>query len=121
MKKLITLASTIDDANIMAFINQASLFVDTYLSSSDLDDDVLKIIEENVAAHMLCIMDPRLMREKIDVVEVQYLTPKTGEGLKGTSYGQMAIMMDPTGTLAKVGEGKRKKASLGMIDYNTDV
>ena len=102
--------------NIDAFIAGGNLFVNNALGGEGLPESLLKEIERHVVAHMVSSLDPRAIRDKTEEVEVTY-SGKYGMGLDSTAYGQMAILLDTTGNLAKSG---MRKASIGIIDYSTE-
>ena len=99
--------------NITPFITIANLMVTEKLGDSGLSAEMLKEIERWLAAHFVAMRDPRVKSESIGGITTSY-QGTTGEGLKSTLYGQQAILMDTTGTLANVG---MKKASIGVIGY----
>ena len=56
--------------NLTPFITMASLQVDQHCSGYDATSDavLLELIERNLAAHHLCMRDPRIQSEKAGVV-----------------------------------------------------
>jgi len=103
---IVTNSTTIDDTALDSFINTANTFVTATLgSSTSLTSGQLKDIELYVAAHFVGIKDKRITSEKTGDASAKY-EGKTEMGLKFTRYGQMAIMLDTSGTLAKVSSGK---------------
>lgn len=89
------------EPQVLAFITTANLFVTQYLGTSDLIADVLTEIETYVAAHYITLRDPRTAKEKADGVEFQF-EGKTGMGLDGSRYGQVAQELDSTGILQQI-------------------
>lgn len=101
------------------FIVSASMIVDQQLVGEGLSADLLKEIELYLAAHFCTLRDPRTAQEKADGVEFRY-EGKTGEGLKASHYGAMALTLDPTGKLSDLSDAKRLSfiARVGTeIDY----
>lgn len=99
---------------IHAFINSAYFFVTAQLVGKGLSSDQLADIECWLAAHFLATRDQRVERETIgDEYQATY-QGKSGMGLQATTYGQMAIALDTSGTLLKQGQGV-KTASLRVI------
>lgn len=92
---------------ILAFINSANLLVTRVLGSSGLGADDLKDIERWIAAHFCNLRDPISLREKIGDAESwnfpASVTTAWTQGLGLTVYGQQAVAMDTTGTLAALG------------------
>lgn len=91
-------------------INIASRLVDDLLSSTDLSANRLRDIELYLAAHFTAIFDPDngMANEKaIGSARNRYdYQSQLGKSLELTRFGQMAIMLDTTSTLAKTG-GKK--------------
>lgn len=89
--------SSVDPA---PFIQMATVFVDQYLTSSSLSDDMLFELERLLAAHFMCLRDPRETELEIGTQEARVkFEGKYGLGLDFTRYGQQAKVLDPTGTL----------------------
>lgn len=100
--------TTMSDSSIEAFITSATNIVSNgpALSPVGLGADELKEIERYVAAHLCCLMDPREIRHKTGDAEAWFqpnVTTAFGQGLRFTNYGQMALVLDRSGTLAKLG------------------
>lgn len=94
------------EANVDPFLISANVFVTQHLGGK-LSEDVLKEVERWVAAHMVATTKDRQIKETgADNAFIKY-TGYWSEGLNGTSYGQMAIALDSTGTLAILAKGKK--------------
>ena len=119
LEEIIDIESSITDARINVFITQANIIVNAAFSGDTTTAAAtLKEIERNVAAHLIrSLVGLQEVSEKAGEVAVTY-AGKWGEFLKGSSYGQMALMLDPIGKLSKYGHGQ---ASFGVIDYSTDL
>ncbi len=96
------------------FITAANLLVTDKLAGSGLSDALLKEIERWLAAHFIAIRDPRAASEAAQGVSVSYQGGGYGAGLMGTQYGQQAVTLDYTGTLAALG---KKKVVFAVADY----
>lgn len=83
------------------FIVMASLLVNRHLGSQGLDYALLRELERWLAAHFVCIRDPRYVQVKTEGDAFTYEHGKMGQGLSATSYGQQVIALDPTGILAQ--------------------
>ena len=92
------------DITITPFINIASGIVDD-IDSTNLDSDRLKEIERWLTAHLIMITKDRqaTTREKVGDAEVSFANI-FGEGLKATTYGQMVMVLDTTGTISNLGK-----------------
>ena len=88
------------------FITVASLMVDAYLEPEGLTAALLKEIERWLAAHFVAVRDPREVSKTIDTASATFEEMKMGEGLKGTRYGQQALMLDTTGKLVNLNKAK---------------
>lgn len=93
------ISTGLTESQINAMINTAHLVVEQNLATSGLSEDLLTQIELWMAAHFVCMRDPRKKQVKVDEVSVTY-QGEVGIGLQGTPYGQQAIALDSTGTLA---------------------
>lgn len=110
--------TTLGVGEIDPFITTANLIVEGYLASTTLTETVLTEIEKYMAAHCLSVKDQRVKSEKIDVLSFTY-TGTFGDGLKLTQYGQMAILLDTTGTLGRMAEkGFIGRASMMTLEYH---
>jgi len=115
VREIVDVDSSISD--LTPFIEMATLIVDEELDDSGIGhtDARLKQIELLLAAHFVCIRDPRVGNEKAGPVGASYQY-KLGLGLQVTTYGQQAMMMDSSGKLAEMNNKKgRKAASLKTI------
>lgn len=100
----ITLSSTYVDK----YIKSANALVNQALASASLEEDTLTEIEMWIAAHMISVTRERqAKKEGAGGAEIEY-TGEYGLGLNSTSFGQMAIALDSTGTLADLASGKKK-------------
>ena len=111
VKEIIDVELTVDQCE--PFITAANLFVTGYLSDKGLSTALLKEIERWMAAHFICKFDPREQVVRIDTIEVN-LEGTTGMGLMSTGYGQQAVILDTSGTLAAVAK-MRPKATFSVL------
>ena len=116
------------------FIAAANLIVTEKLGDSGLGNELLKEIERWLSAHFIYISNPTysasasnskgiVISERTGDSSVSYMdisrNAYSGLGLlSGTVYGQQAIILDLTGTLADLG---KKRASINVLNViNTD-
>jgi hypothetical protein len=105
--------------DIDTFITTANLYVTDVLGDAGLSDERLEEIERYLTAHFLSLRDQRVQTEKVDVLSVTY-QGKTGMYLESTQYGQMAIMLDTSGTLSKIAkDGVAVAASMKSLNLLT--
>lgn len=89
------------DSQIAAHINTAHLVTDRI---TGLATATLTAIELWLSAHFAAITDPELKSESVGGEWSVSLNVKTpGDGLNATRYGQQAMELDTTGTLAESG------------------
>jgi hypothetical protein len=88
-------------AQLAAFINTAHYLIQANLTASGLDENVLTEIHKYLAAHYASLRDQRLESEQVGDVRKSY-QGKTGMYLEATNYGQMALALDTSGTLANL-------------------
>jgi hypothetical protein len=116
VRQIIVLKSDITDTQVDVFINQANLFVtNTFSGDTTVSDDTLKEIERNISAHFLHALDPREQEKAVSKARSKY-SGNFGMRLESTTYGQNALLLDPTGKLAEASQ--RKRASIATIDYS---
>ena len=94
------------DAGIVIdpFILAAGVLVDR-IDTADMDNEVadstLQVIETWLAAHFYAMRDPRRTQEHAGPVGESFQS-KVDLFLSTSHYGQMAMLLDPTGTLAAI-------------------
>jgi hypothetical protein len=102
-------------SDIDAFITAANLTVTDRLGDDEnLSDDQLKEIERWLAAHFVCVADPRLKSEGTDGATAAYEKGNLGKSLEFTSYGQQVLLLDTSGKMSMTG---KKQAALDAIDF----
>lgn len=116
VKELVATDETID-----AQITAANVLVTEKLGAqTSMTTAHLKEIERWVAAHFVaCSIERQTTKEEIGQTKAEFVGSQFGAGGLGwnlTTYGQQAVLLDTTGTLA--GMGKRK-ARLTTIDAIT--
>jgi len=99
IRKILEVDSSITDLD--PFINAANAMVTEHCP--DIEALPAATVETWLAAHLICIRDPRPASEAVTgaagvSVSHQY---KLDLGLACTTYGQMAMSLDPTGGLAR--------------------
>lgn len=102
-----------------AFITTAQLLVDEELADKGLSDDRLDQITLYLAAHFVCITEESggLRRSKLGDGDESYKVPdaKTS-GLTFTRYGQQALILDKSGTLAAISASGGLKARFTVME-----
>ncbi len=61
------------------------------------------------------VREPREKSISADGVSVSYDTGKTGDGLAATTWGQQAVALDTSGTLAALSAGAKPRAQLRVF------
>lgn len=96
-------------AQITARITYATTFVDDYLDDGKkgLSEESLKEIERWLSAHLIAATTERpAIEEEAGPVRQRFSDIFT-QGFNSTTYGQMAIGLDSSGTLAKMSDSKK--------------
>jgi hypothetical protein len=106
------ISTELTDSQINAFANTAHLVVQENLASKGLSEARLKQIELYLAAHFLSMRDQRKKQVKAGDVAITY-QGETSTGLQATLYGQQAMMLDPSGTLASLSQRKATLSTFG--------
>jgi hypothetical protein len=105
--------TSLGDAGVSACITAANSLIGTKSEMlSTLTSDVLRQIELWLAAHFVSVADPRVSEEATRETRVRYEQPKAGQGIAGSSYGQTAIALDSTLTLADAPATRRASFSV---------
>jgi|SRR5690554_1893248 len=99
----------LSDLQIEAAINDVQLIAEKCLKAIT-DENRRDAIVKYLAAHLLTIVDSSgagvATSSKLGDASDSYATSHFGEGLKATSYGQLAIQLDPNGCLMRIGKPK---------------
>jgi len=104
------------DNSLIRYINMASGLVTKLLGSKNLGDVILAEIEGLIAAHFTAVLgDPRVKSESAGGWSATFQLGKEGEGLRSTAYGQQAIILDTTKTLASYADGTIRAAKINVI------
>lgn len=102
--------------NLTAFIMPANMLVNELLLDKGFDEARLTEIERWLAAHLVAIRDPRMTERSLENSRQGYEAPRIGQHLNGTRYGQMAIMLDTSRTLAALADQTAiKRAKLTLL------
>ena len=98
------LAPYADDADVSLYIEQATLMVDEDLAGFSLSDERLRLIELNLAAHFATLAIERggFTYQKSMSAEEGYANDRKQIKLTSTRFGQSAIVLDTSGTLANL-------------------
>jgi hypothetical protein len=95
------------DINLTPFLALASMMIaDSIGTDSGMSEERLTEIEKWLTAHLACAKDPRATSEGISGVTTSYQTPRGGEGLSSTFYGQQVLLLDTSCRLANANKPK---------------
>lgn len=90
-----------------AYIASSTVFITEAFDGVTISDDLLKEIERWFTAHMIASTRERVSKkEGAGGASIEYAI-EVGMGMKGTQYGQTAIAIDTTGTLAILADEKK--------------
>ena len=91
------------------FIATANAIVNEQLVGKGISDDMLERIEMYLAAHLVTLSEERggITRDRMGDSDTSY-AQIYGSGLNSTRFGQIAVLMDTTGTLASIANVKPK-------------
>lgn len=109
VEKIFALDPAIMD--ITPFIDTANELVTECCSWYEFSDGRLELIERWLTAHFLSMLDPRTTREQAGPAAQDTFESKidTGTGLRATRYGQQAILLDSSGSLAALDNTANQK------------
>lgn len=102
-------------SSLAPWIAMAGLIVTEDLAGKGLSASRLQMIEVNLAVHFLkCDRDPLASSEGAGGVSQGNII-STGQRLDSTPYGQKAILLDTSGTLLAMTEGRRGTPTLSWL------
>lgn len=106
--------------DLTPFIDVANAIVTEVCVPEEYDDTRLELIERWLSAHVYALRDPRTSSESAGV-SASYQLPAYGMNFQGTSYGQMALLLDTKGGLAALSKRTEngKKAIVGVTYLGT--
>ena len=94
-----TLSDTTTDAIIDAYIGSANVMVTEVMGTTETSD-ILEELEKWLACHMIAVTRERqALKEEAGTAKITY-TGKYGQNLSMTSYGQMVLALDQSGSFA---------------------
>jgi hypothetical protein len=108
-------------AQLAPFVRTANIVVNTHLTGKGLSSDVLKEVETYLAAHFATLDDPRVKTEKIGNEYSATYQGETGMGFSSSHYGQMALMLDSSNSLASLGKKRARIRVLRTPAHGTEV
>lgn len=114
--------TSLTSSQVTPFLDAANRFVTALLgSSTSLSSDQKTDIEKFIAAHFIAsAIDPQIKQEKTGDAQVTYQgTIGVAKMLESTYYGQVAISLDTSGTLATAGKKTASMEALDFIDGGT--
>jgi hypothetical protein len=89
------LDAEVDEPSLTAFIDDAHTVVNNQIAPYTDDRDALAAVETHLAAHIASSKEPRVQSASHESVSFEYAEEQ------GQKYWHNAIMMDPTGRLAR--------------------
>jgi len=102
---MIDIDASYSDSDIDVFITTANKIIEDVITHSSVTEATLTQVELWLSAHLVAVTDPRLMEESIGDAKDKYQS-KIGFGLDLSHYGQVAKMVDWTGSLALKDQSK---------------
>lgn len=106
------------DIQIEGFVNSANVFVTATLGTKGLTEALLTDIEMWISAHMISVTRERIYKEAgAGGAYVKY-AGEWGEGLLGSTYGQMAVNLDTSGTLINLAKQKSSAWSKAVPNFD---
>lgn len=102
----VVLDTTLESAQIQAFVDDASAWIDAHLLDKGYSEATLTLIEKYLACHFCTLRDPRLSSSRVgDTAEKYQVNPEVNE------YLRLAIGMDPSGAIEDAfgGDEARKR------------
>lgn len=110
--KVIEIMETeLTETQIQPYISSAYTYINSILLGKGLSDSLLEQIECWLTAHMIALTRERIAKsEEAGGAKITY-AGEFGKSFDATPYGQMAVSLDSSGTLAALIGGKRASIS----------
>lgn len=100
------------DTIITSLITAADTYFDQVFANTTIGTDLLNEIGRWFVAHMLAVTHDRMGKnEKVGEARIEY-TGSFAKGLESTTYGQMVLTLDTTGTIM---DSNKKKVKIVAI------
>lgn len=107
------IATALTDPVLNACINTAHAIIDANLTAMGSASALLTEIELWLSAHFVAIREPKAKQKSVaGEYSVTYEKGDPGTGFSATTWGQQALALDFTGTLASMGLKKAKIESV---------
>jgi len=121
----IQLSSKVTISMIEQCITTANAITDNTLSGQGLTEPILEQIELYLAAHFCSLKEPQIYEEewggRDSIAKEKRAKCLVGVGLNATWFGQQAIMLDTSGTLAEMSQQNKKQAGIDTFGpYNDE-
>jgi len=97
-----------DEAILTSMIDTAHVYIDANLLEVGHSEEILSKIELYLSAHFVAISEEKggMVLDKLGDATQEWDASVMGEGLKATLYGQTALLLDTSGTLANISSVK---------------
>lgn len=101
--------TSLPDAQVEAYIGSANTYINSTLLGKGLSDALLAEIERWLSAHMIALTAERTTKkEEAGTAKVEY-AGQFGKSFEATSYGQMVLALDTSGTLRDLMDKKQAR------------
>lgn len=119
LRQILEVPGDVEDTSLEGFLADANLIITEDLAGKGLSAARLKTIEKYVAAHFSLMLterggltSSRQGDSQDNYTSMSALGNKAIAGFQLTRYGQQAILLDTSGTLAALSRGPSLKAQL---------
>lgn len=102
------ISTTEGDPVIQVMLETADVIIVEHIDPHSPSTAVRDKLQLWLAAHFLAIKDRRVQERSADGIRTQY-QGVSSMGLRHTSYGQQAMVIDPTGVLSRLNSEERKR------------
>lgn len=108
--------TALTDAQLTLIINQANRIVTDELADQSLSAQRMTDIETWLTAHLIAMGKERQPQsEKVGDIWLTYKN-QTKEQLMSTTFGQMVLMLDTSGKLARISKGEVRIRAIKQIN-----
>lgn len=100
--------------DLQPFVAVSTSVVDSLLADKGLSDSLLRNIGIYLSAHFAYLKEGQIKSEKIGDSSTTF-NVESGKGFCSTTFGQMAVTLDTSKTLAKANDMNRDSVGRGSV------
>lgn len=96
--------------DVSVFISQSQIFLDNVFKDVPINQDLYRLIGLYITAHFALLKEGQIVTDKVDVLSTTF-NMTTDLALNSTTYGQQAVALDVTGSLAELNAQAKRRGN----------